>query len=334
MLTLVALLSGCSGSETPASTRSPPPFAALPEAAADGRVVARVGPGFVTEGEFSTAAARTAHVGEQLGDVERRQILDKLVTEEVLFQEALLRGLHRDPKVRKIMVNLLLREEIYADIRASDIAPEELESYYAAHKDEFVVPEKVQVKRIFVRFGSTGSATDPGASRTQDEAKALVQDIRRQILADPSSFKQLAEQHSDDPYKRRGGDIGYLSREGKPGLPQEVVDLAFSLSLGQLSEPFLAGDGYNLVVVAARREAVERTFEQMKGSVLRRLKNDKFQRLTEEYIQGAQARYEVDVDEAVLRSAKIEARPAGPADPEGALGEGDEHDGPTDEGEE
>jgi parvulin-like peptidyl-prolyl isomerase len=237
---------------------------------------------------------------------ERKEVLDKLVTEEVLFQEAAARGLYRDPKVRKIMVNLLLRQEVYDDVRTTQISPDELEAYYEAHKDEFTVPEKIQIKRIFVEFGGD-------SNRTEEAALTLAQDLAGRIKKDPTVFKDLAEQYSDDPFKRRGGDLGYVARDGKPGVPPEVIAKAFELPLNQVSEPFVAGEGVNILLVPAKREAVERTFEQMKGSVLRRLKNDRFQQLTEEYIDRAKTKYTVEVDEAVLASTKVEPRPPGPS---------------------
>lgn len=326
---LVMGMLGCSGE----------PTGALPVAGgADpttgqptGRVVATVGDGFVTESDFAAAASRVQQAGQELTPEERKEVLDKLVTEEILFQQATQKGLYRDPKVRKIMVNLLLREEVYDDVRTSDITNEELEAFYESHKAEFTVPEKIQIKRILLRFGG-----DSG--RTETEAMALGKELQGKIKKDPTLFKDMAEQHSDDPYKRRGGDLGYVARDGKTGVPPEVVEKAFTLNVGQLSEPFVAGEGVNLVLVAAKRQAVERTFDQMKGSVLRRLKNEKFQELTEGYIAEVKGKYSVSVDDAVLSSVKVESRPMAPAgvDPGSLLpgvGPRPEREGPDEEGE-
>ena len=45
----------------------------------------------------------------------------------------------------------LLREEVYANVRSSDFTDEQLQQYFESHKDEFVVPEKVQIKRILIK---------------------------------------------------------------------------------------------------------------------------------------------------------------------------------------
>ncbi len=300
----VALLAvgGCSGGAESGGQGGPTStVGAAPKVPPTGPVVATVGDGFVSADDFATAAGRSPSAAEGELDLEvRKEILDKLVTEEILFQEAAARGLYRDPKVRKIMVSLLVREQVYDQVRASDFTPEELRAFYEAHKAEFTVPEKAQVRRIFVSFGET---------RTRDEAQALIDDLRRKILRDPSAFGDLAEQHSEDPYKRRGGDLGFITAEGKPGVPPEVVEKAFELTPGRLSDVFEAGGGFNIVLTVAKREAVERTFEQMKGSVLRRMKNDRFQVLTNEYIDEIREKYPVSVDESALTAVDVEARP-------------------------
>lgn len=267
-----------------------------------GKPIAKVGDGAVSESEFAAAASRVQQAGHEMPIAERKEVLDKLVVEEVLFQEAAAKGLYRDPKVRKIMVNLLLREEVYNDVRAADISQDELQAYYEAHQSEFTVPEKIQVKRIYIKYGGD-------SNRTTSEAMALAKELAGKIKRDPTAFGGLAEQYSDDPYKRRGGDLGYVAHDGKPGVPPEVIEKAFSMPVGQISEPFDAGGGANLVLVAAKRAAVERTFDQMKGSVLRRLKNEKFQALTDSYIERVRGKYDVQVDEAALAAVTIEARP-------------------------
>jgi parvulin-like peptidyl-prolyl isomerase len=301
----LAWLWGCSGGSSGVGA-SPSGGGTEPEPA--GEVLAKVGDGFVSEAEFASAASRVQQPGEELSLEDRKEVLDKLVTEEILFQEALEKGLYRDPKVRKIMVNLLLRQEVYDNVRSTEISTEDLQAFYEAHKAEFTVPEKVQIKRIFLKTGGEGG-------RTEADAMTLAKELQGKIKKDPAQFKVLAEQHSDDPYKRRGGDLGYVARDGKPGVPPEVIETAFALAVGQVSDPFVAGEGVNLVLVAAKRQASERTFDQMKGSVLRQMKNERFQELTDQYIAKAKNGYSVSIDEKALSAVKIEARPAAPMDP-------------------
>lgn len=325
-LFVATAMAACSGDgQTPGADGAPSAstHVADVDVGAEGLVVATVGKGGVTADQFVERAIRSpsAATGELTPEAQQ-EVLDRLITEEALWQEAVAHGLYRDPKVRKIMVNLLLRQEIYSNVSASDFSPEQLKAYFDEHKDEFVVPEKVQVKRIFLRTGP---------ERDKDAAMALAVDLRKQIVAQPDRFKELAVENSDGPYKRRGGDLGYLSSEGKPGIDKAVVDEAFKLEIGQISQPFEAAGGVNLVTVTSKRERVERTFEQMKGSVLRKLKNEKYKDLTDAYVDSIKEKFDVAVDkEALARIDLAEARKSrmgqpGPEEDDEMLDQGDDH---------
>ncbi len=296
---LVLSLFACEN--TPASTALEP--GEPPSRAPDGAIIAKVGQGFVTDQDFAEAASRQPKAAEGMDLDARKDVLEQLITDEILFQEATERGLYRDPKVRKIMVSLLIREEVYDRIREEEIPEDDLRAFYELHKEDFVIPEKVQVRRIFVRIGE---------ERTAEEAAALMKDLRDQIRKEPARFGELAERYSEDPYKRRGGDLGLVTREGKPGVPDEVFDTAFSLRAGQLSSVFEAGGGLNLVLTVSRRDRLERSFEQLKGSVMRKMRNDRFQEMTQAYIEEVKGRYEVTIDEQTLANTAVQVQAAPP----------------------
>ena len=299
-LTVLALtLPGCDGS---GAATAPGPQGAVGEGAQakdQGEILAEVGGLSVSETEFSTMAARkTPANGSTLSDDEKREVLDKLVEERILYIKALERGLDQDPKVQKVMVNALLREEVYSQVRNADFNDEELRAYYEEHLEEFVVPEKVQIKRILVRV--TGE-------RDREAAEAEAKRIRQEVVRDPNDFKTLATKYSEGPYKRHGGDLGFVSREGKPGVEPGIVTKAFDMDVGDVSEPFSTDDGFNVIYIANHRKKVERTFQQMKGSVLRKLKNERLQEMYDAYVEGLRTGVEVSVDEAKLANVEVEA---------------------------
>ncbi len=268
------------------------------EAKADlGDTLATVNGVVVGSKEFEQAAARKAPAsGDSLSAEEKKEVLDSLVEEKLLYAEALRKGLDKDPKVQKVMVNTLLREDVYSTVKNSDFTDEMLQAYYEEHKSEFVVPEKVQIKRILVKVTE---------ARPDDAAKQEAERIRGEVVKSPDSFKDLAAKFSEDPYKRRGGDVGFVSKEGKPGLDPAIVDKAFSLETNAVSEVFKTTDGYNIVQVAQRREQVERTFQQMKGSVLRKVKNDKMKELYDGYVAKLKQGADIKVDDAKLAAVEI-----------------------------
>ncbi len=211
---LLALTLLAAGTAPPARAEGKPP----------GRVVAIANGLPITEAEFNAAASRkTPADGTQLSFAEKAEVLDSLVTERLLYLEALRLGFDKDPKVQQVMVNALLRESVYSTVRNSDFTEADLRVYFDAHREEFVVAEKVQIKRILVKVG---------ALRSEEKARVEVTRLREKLRRKPESFKEVAAMHSEDAYRRRGGDLGFVAREGKPGLPSEVVEMAGACCAG------------------------------------------------------------------------------------------------------
>jgi len=265
-----------------------------------GEVLATVNGLKVGASDYKAAAARKVPAnGKTLSTEEKTEVLDRLVDEKLLYLAALDQGLDQDPKVQKVMVNTLLREAVYAKVKNSDFTDEDLQKYFDEHKDEFIVPEKVQIKRILVKVSD---------ERPDDAAKSEAERILGELKGDVAQFKQLASKHSEDPYKRRGGDVGFVPKDGKPGLDSAVVEKAFSLGVGDLSDVFKTDEGYNIVLNANKRDKVERTFQQMKGSVLRKIKNEKLKSLYDSYVADLRTGAKVAKEDAKL--AEIEVEPA------------------------
>lgn len=299
----LALTVACGGTEAEVPPAGTAPGAAPGVAGAEqqdmGAVLATVGDVKVYEKEYQQVAARkTPASGTALSPAEKKEILDKLIEEKALYQEAKKKGVDQDPKVQKVMINTLLRQDVYSGVRNSDFTQEELKAYFDAHKDEFVVPEKVQIKRIFIRVSD---------DRPDADALKLAEEIHKEVLKDPAKFGDIAAEKSEDPYRRRSGDLGFVGKDGKPGIDPAVVDRAFTMNVGDITAPFSAGGGYNIVLVANKRERVERTFEQMRGSVLRKVKNEKYKDLYDKYVAEVVGKYTVTRDDAALETIKLEA---------------------------
>ena len=304
-LSFAMLSVGCNeeaGTPPAATTEAAPtpaPSTSTASAADAGEVLATVDGITVGTKEFEEMAARKQPAeGDALSMEEKKEVLDRLIDEKLLYKAALAKGLDRDPKVQKVMVNTLLREEVYSSVRNSDFTDEELQGYYEAHKDDFVVPEKVQIKRILIKVGEDADDAT---------AKAKAGDLRGQLKKDADRFKELAAKHSEDPFRRRGGDVGFVAKTGKPGLDDAVVAKAFEMNVGQLSEVFKTDEGYNIILVANKRERVERTFQQMKGSVLRKVKNERLKELYETYVSKQREGADISIDEEQLSLVEVKA---------------------------
>ncbi len=304
-------LTACSGGETTTSPApadageavlTKPPAPTMPKAEVIGETLATVDGLPIGSKEFDGLAARRGREAE-LDAEARAEIMDRLVEEKLLYQEALRQGIDKDPKIQKMMVNTLLKQDVYSTVKTSDITEEDLQAYFAEHIEDFVVPEKAQIKRLVIAPEGGENATDADKAA----AKAKAAELRDKVLARKADFRKLAQEHSAGAYARRGGDLGFVTRDGKPGIPKEVVDIAFSLEKGGVSELFETPEGWNFVYVPNRRDRVERTFEQMRGSVLRKVKSDTYKSLYDQYVGKLRESSSVSIDEAKLAGHKVSA---------------------------
>jgi parvulin-like peptidyl-prolyl isomerase len=116
----------------------------------------------------------------------------------------------------------------------------------------------VRLSRILVRVSS------PPAENEIKRALKTAQALKKR-LDDGADFAKLARDESEDPESAaRGGDIGYIVR----GISSpELEKTAFSLTVGQTSEPILTEIGYNIVRATERRTARPPDYERFKDDL-------------------------------------------------------------------
>lgn len=80
-----------------------------------------------------------------------------------------------------------------------------------------------------------------------DEALERATMIRRSILAGERTFEDAARDDSNGPSRRRGGDLGWISRTGP--MIEDFSRRAFALAKGDISEAFASPFGIHIVRV-------------------------------------------------------------------------------------
>ncbi len=273
----------------------------LPAAVDIGEKLASINGMDVGTNDFDRIAKRMRPRAGTVDDEFKQEVVDELVNESLLYQEALRQGIDQDPKIRKMMVNTLLKRDVYGTLDPKEITEDELRAYFEEHKEDFVVPEKVQIKRILIKVSDVVG---------KEEARGQAEELRAQIEENPKQFKVLAQEHSQGPYARRGGDLGFVGVKGKPGVDQEIIDTAFEMEKGDISEVLETDGGFSVLYIPNKRDRVERTFEQMRGSVLRKVKSDRYNQLYDSYVGNLKTDADVRVDEAAVGAYeyKVEKR--------------------------
>ncbi len=281
VLALVLLLAGCNTAQpapaataeavpvqapSPTDTSSPPPTEAPPSPTAtlgstqDGRpLAARVNgqPIFldvyekqVTQFEQALTQEGLKLEGEegkaQLTQI-RENVLSGLIKQTLIEQAA---------KADRVAVT---DEEVEATVENSITQGQEaFDKWLADNKmtlDEFRATQRTQlltgkiIEHVTTLVPNTAEQVHASHIRTSDAAKA--QALLDQLKAG-ANFADLARQSSEDTATAaNGGDLGWFPHDA-PLMPPQVLDAAFALQAGEISQVVKNDMGYDIIKVEAR----------------------------------------------------------------------------------
>jgi parvulin-like peptidyl-prolyl isomerase len=267
------------------------PFTAAPAAPAvpDDKVVISVGDMKLTAFQFNQIIDslpeqyRAAARGQG-----RRDFAQNVLRVMLLAQEGKNRKLDQtaDYKTQaQFQAENLLAQKTFTQIAENvKVSDTELQSYFDAHKQDY---EQVHARHILIRAAGSPAPVEPGKKELTDtEALAKAQELRKK-LADGADFAQLASAESDDAgSKTRGGDLNFF-KHGQMVQPFEQA--AFSMKIGDISDPVKTQFGYHIIKVEGRK-----SFEDSRGEIERRVRAEQAQKTLEDMQKKANATLDPD----------------------------------------
>jgi peptidyl-prolyl cis-trans isomerase C len=251
----------------------------------DSKVLVRIGNVKITVGDFKERLDNLPANYKQVVQKKKKEFLQEVIKDSLLYGEALRLGLDKDKDVqkvieearKKILIAKLLQDKIDA---AVDVTDEEIKAYYENNKAGFTSPEVIRVSQILV------------------EDKARADEIIAE-LKNGGSFEGLAKARSLDPTAENGGDIGYFTM-GQ--LLPEFENACVGLSVGGVAGPIRTKLGYHVIKLTDRKKTVIRPLDEVKDSISEMLRaqerREKFNRLLKDLEQKTR----VEIDEKALQS--------------------------------
>ncbi len=179
------------------------------------------------------------------------------------------------PEKRKITYAMLDSAKIASEVQ---VTPEDVQSYYNQHRDEYRVPEQVNVRHILIKTpppGPDGKVDQAG----EQAARAKAEDILKQVKAG-GNFADLAKKYSEDPGSaKNGGSLGWITR-GRT-VP-EFEKVAFSLPKGDTSDLVKSSYGFHIIHVDDKQEAHMKTLDEVKAQIEPLIRQQKAARVAEQ----------------------------------------------------
>jgi len=142
----------------------------------------------------------------------------------------------------------------YLDGRVSD---DEKKSYFEENKNAFN-GEKVKASHVLI--DTTKLKTDAEL----EKAKQKIVEIKEEI-DNGADFAEIARKYSTCPSAENGGDIGFFQRKGS--LVEEFAEVAFTMEVGEISEPVKTQFGYHIIKVTDKEEGKDVSYEDVADMV-------------------------------------------------------------------
>ena len=226
----------------------------------------------------------------------KERFLNELVKKELLYQEALKKGLDKNTEYLKkvedfkkiTLIGQLLEKEIESKAKVAD---QDVKDYYEKHKEDFAPVSQIRMSLILVK--------------TEEEAKKILERLNK-----GEDFAKVAKKSSVDLNSaKNGGDLGYLSR-GQ--MTSELEAVAVRLKTGEVSEPIKTQSGYQIIKVTDKKLGKVVEFERVRNFISQQLSAEKQKEVFDSYIESLKKSYKVDVNkEAISKLSSGEEKKEG-----------------------
>lgn len=277
-----------------------------------GPILAKVGNATITQADYDREFKSLPEYAQQLFSDEqgKEKFLNEIVNKEMLYQEALKKGLEKTPEFQKkleefkklTLVTELFENEILSKAKISD---QELKDYYDKHKEEFIPTIQIKASHILVK--------------TEDEAKKVLDRLKK-----GEKFGDIANAVSiDTGSAKKGGDLGYFS---KGQMVPEFEKAAASLNVDDISVPVKTQFGYHIIKVTDKKKGTPVEFDKIRDMISQRLSGEKQKGAFDLYITELKKNYKVEINKDALMksSAGNEKKETTPAEPEQSKKAGEE----------
>ncbi len=243
------------------------------------KVLAKVGNTVITQADVDSTIAALGARGAAYNSPEgRKAVLEQIIAKNLFLNEARANLYEADAKFKaelaKVKDEMLANFAIEKTLSTVSVKDDELKAYYEENKSEFISGETVEASHILV----------------EDEAK--IKEILADIKAGKVSFADAAKQHSTCPSGQQGGSLGAFSR-GQ--MVPEFETAAFSMEVGEISEPIKTQFGYHIINLTAKNPGGEIPFEKIRDQLMQTVLRDKQQAAYASKLNQLKIVYPVDI---------------------------------------
>lgn len=189
---------------------------------------------------------------------------------------------------RQVMVQQYMRDKFQPVLR--EPPRRQLLKYYETHLDEFSTPEKAELFLIEIPYEvELGKPlTKAGPAEIEAARKRCVAQLKRaqEELAAGVEFTAVAKTYSKGLKAIQGGTWGEVSPGALRGRWAKAAEVLFTLEENQVSGIVEGEESAIIVKCGSRTPRQQSSFEEAQARIIERVKDEQFDRLSEDHIRG------------------------------------------------
>ncbi len=229
--------------------------------------------------------------------IELQKAFEQYVRSEVLYREALERGLDRnDPVVRMSLVRKITMLGT-AQAQAAEPTDEELRAYFELRAERYRIPASLSLKQVYLN-------RDKRPDSIEKDAEQLLGMLRREDprpealaeLSDTFMLPQAATDVSEDELARTFGE--------------DFRDAVVALPVGQWQGPVQSGFGLHLVKITHREDSRIPEWVEVRDRITTDLLYEGRKAAEDQFYAEVLPRYQVVYDDGVIAALEGQGGPA------------------------
>ncbi|MGD9486636.1 MAG: peptidylprolyl isomerase [Calditrichaceae bacterium] len=212
-----------------------------------------------------------------------RGVTENYAVRKMLLADAIKIGVNKDPDVVGIlnqmleqpMITAIEKKQVMDKVKIED---EDLLKYYEENKNEFILPEELEIWELFLK----------------DEAKAKKVS---KLAKSGQNFEKLVEKYSEDPgIKKKNGYLGFRTINSR----ENVATTAFKLGPNKISDPFRFRNGWVVIKTGKLNPETIRSFESAKQLVTSKVRGLKIRERRAQWENELKEKYSVKINQDLL----------------------------------
>jgi len=257
-------------------------------------------------------------VSKELKDKNRKKAIERLIDDELLYQEAKRLGIKPDRKIvndelkaaiervggkekfKEALVHYGIDEKEFKRTLAAPgmvrtllekvvdnkatVSDREIRDYYENNRSTHFVTTKRRFRHIVFKV-------DPGDLSSwgikEERAKDVLEKIR-----EGADFEEMSRSFSEGVRKDEGGDTGYVARSQ---LLPELAGAGWNMKSGEVSDVVKTIYGYHIIMAVGDPKEETIPFEDARGQIESMLKDNVKKRIRDELMKGLRDKASIEV---------------------------------------